>query len=295
MDTFNLDDKQLLPIGNTIHGAAVRSCHIENRVPLNQGGCGDKAMGDLVLTTLEGHVISTPLFIKKFSWKGRSEATYYRHLTQCAVPTPRLYGAIMHPDGDEILLLERLPQIGFDRTNEAEWRQLLTLLARFNTCEVTPNYLPHLHTYEQGGRIGGWWITGFSPFPPAVEEIEANLRTCGVGAGDLADLSLAALRLCDHVAAQPAGLVHQDFLADNLGWRGDRADYVCIVPGARSGRYVDSRSEDQAQIPCGSSTGCAPMAGYNRKSNSLSVLEQREGVSRLELDFDGLVFVCAIL
>ena len=131
-----LNDTQLLPIGAAIHGASVRSCRIENCIPLNKGACGDKAMGDLILTTLEGHEIRIPLFLKEFSWKGRSEAAHYRQLARCAVPTPHLYGAILHPDGDEILLLERLIQIGVDHSNEAEWRQLLTLLARFNACQI---------------------------------------------------------------------------------------------------------------------------------------------------------------
>ena len=165
MDTFDLKETQLLPIGASIYGASIHSCRIEGRVPLNQGGCGDKAMCDLVLTTVEGHEISIPLFLKKFSWKGRSEAAHYRQLTQCGVPTPHLYGAIMHPDGDEILFLERLTQLGFDRSNEAEWRQLLTLLARFNACDVTPNYL-EMATYAiQLFRLAAFYVRGRNANP----------------------------------------------------------------------------------------------------------------------------------
>jgi len=226
MDIFDLDEAQLLPIGEAIHGAPVRSCRIEGCVPLNRGGCGDKLLGDLILTTVEGHEISTPLFLKKFSWTGRSEAAHYHQLARGSVPTPRLYGAIRHPDGDEILFMERLTQIGFDRHSETEWRQLLTVLARFNACSITPDYLPHLHHYEHGGRIDSWWITGFYPFPPDTQEIENNLRVCGVAESDLPGLSRAAQRLCERVAALPTGLVHQDFLHDNLGWRGERAELV---------------------------------------------------------------------
>lgn len=241
MYPFDLDDAQLLPIAAAIHGTPIHSCHLEGITPINQGGCGDKVVADLALTTLEGQEIHIPLFLKKFSWKGRSEAAHYRHLANSNVPTPRLYGAILHPDGDEILFLERLTQIGFNRHSETEWRHLLTLLARLNACAVTPDYLPHLHPFEQGGMIDSWWITGFNPFPPAVEDIEPNLRACGVTGSDLADLSRAASRLFARVAALPMGLVHQDFLADNLGWRDDRAEMVVfdIHKNALAPRFSD--------------------------------------------------------
>lgn len=226
MNTMALTESQLLLIGEAIHGAPVRRCIIEGSVPLERGGCGDKAVGDLILTTANGHEISIPVFIKKFSWKGKSEAAHYRQLARSAVPIPHQYGALLHPDGDEILFMERLNQIGFDHRNEAEWRQMLTLLARLNACEVTPDYLPHLHAFEQGGRIDHWWITGFNTFPPTSEEIATNLRVCGVAESDLSDLSRAARRLYERVAALPVGLVHQDFLSDNLGWRGGRAEMV---------------------------------------------------------------------
>jgi len=118
---------------------------------------------------------------------------------------------------------------------------MLTLLAHFNACEVTPDYLPHLHPYEQGGRIDGWWITGFSPFPPTMEEISTNLRACRVAESDLPDLSLAAHRLCEQVAALPKGLVHQDFLSDNLGWRGEREEIVVfdVHKNALGPRFAD--------------------------------------------------------
>jgi hypothetical protein len=226
MNPFDLNDTQLLSIATAIHGAPVRNCRIEGSVPLSRGGCGDKAIADIVFTTTKGHENSIPLFLKKFSWKGKSEAVHYRHLTLGDVPTPHLYGTILHSDGDEILFLEKLTQIGFNWQSEAEWRQLLTVLARLNACDVTSEYLPHLHPFEQGGRIDGWWITGFNPFPPPANKIEANLRACGAQENDLPLLIRVAQQLFERVAALPTGLIHQDFLADNLGWRGDRTELV---------------------------------------------------------------------
>ena len=260
MDTFGLNHAQLLPIGAAVYGFPIRSCRIEGSVPVNRGGCGDKALVDLVITTLEGQENSLPVFLKKFAWKGKSEAVHYRQLAQCAVPTPHLYGVIAHPDGEEVLVLERLNQIGFNSHSEAEWRQLLTLLAHLNACAVTRDYLPHLHPFEQGGRIDCWWITGFNPFPPRLEAIEANLRACDIAESELSQLSFAAQRLCERIAALPTGLVHQDFLSDNLGWRGDRAEMVVfdVHKNALAPRFAD----------------VAPYLGWPDWSNTATFLHQ---------------------
>lgn len=241
MDTFNLNDAQLLPIGEAIYGTAVRSCRIEGCVPLDRGGCGTKAFGDLRITTVDGQELRTSLFLKKFSWKGKSEAAHYRQLARCAVPIPHLYGAFQHPDGEEMLFLERLTEIGFDRQSEADWFSLITVLARLNACDISPDYLSHLHPFEQGGRIDGYWITGFNSFPTAAGEIEANLRACDVAPDEIPRLSLAAQQLCERLAALPKGLVHQDFLADNLGWRGKHAEMVVfdIHKNALGPRFSD--------------------------------------------------------
>ena len=57
----------------------------------------------------------------------------------------------------------------------------------------------------------------------------------------LSNLSLAAQRLCERVAALPTGLVHQDFLADNLGWRGERMEMVVfdVHKNALGPRFAD--------------------------------------------------------
>jgi len=173
--------------------------------------------------------LQVELFVKKFKWKAKSEAAHYRYLTKAGVPTPRSYGTIQHTDGDEILFLEWLTVIGYDRHSESEWRELLSLLsllARYNACHVPLEAVSHLYPIEQGGKVGGWWITGFDSFPPTFDTIEKNLRVCGVADGELATLGSAAQDLCRRVDALPKGLLHQDFLPDNFGWRGERESLV---------------------------------------------------------------------
>ena len=116
--------------------------------------------------------------------------------------------------------------IGYDRHSESEWRELLSLLARYNACPVPQDAVSHLHHFEQGGKVGGWWITGFDSFPPTFDTIEKNLRVCGVADGELATLGSAAQDLCKRVDALPKSLLHQDFLPDNFGWRGERESLV---------------------------------------------------------------------
>jgi aminoglycoside phosphotransferase (APT) family kinase protein len=225
---FGLSETRLCPVVEAMAGQPVARFVVEVREPVegNTGLCGDKLIPTFRYTTATGRTGEATAFVKRFSWEGKSEAAHYRHLAAYGVPTPRLYGAISCADGQEILFLERLPAISFDRRSEAEWRAMLSLLARLNACPVTLDYEPHLHLFEQGGKVDRWWATGFMNAAPVDEEIEASLRTCGVPEAELSPLSRAARLLFNRVAALPRGLLHQDFLPDNLGWRGDREEMV---------------------------------------------------------------------
>ena len=76
---------------------------------------------------------------------------------------------------------------------------------------------------------------------PSDDEAEANLRACGVEDKDVPVLLQAARTLSAQVAAQPQGLLHQDFLPDNLGWRGDREEMVVydLHKNALGPRFAD--------------------------------------------------------
>lgn len=154
---------------------------------------------------------------------------------------PRLYGAVRDGTGADILFLEALTEIGFRDDDEAEWRDMLSLLARFNACDITPEYATHLHRYEQVGTIdGSLWITGLNSLPTH-EEIEAELRSAGVAQEELAESIKAAQSLFEQAAAQPPSLLHQDFLWDNFGWRGQREELVVfdVHKNALGPRFAD--------------------------------------------------------
>jgi hypothetical protein len=177
------------------------------------------------LTADEGHGDVT-LFVKRCVWKQRPESVAYRYLADQGVPTPHLYGALHNRAGEEIVFLEPLTVIGLRRASEPEWRDMLSLLARFNAGAITPDSAQHLHRYEQVGRIDGdLWITGLGANPED-GEIEASLRRCGVAERELPALQQAARAIFAEVAAQPQGLLHQDFLPDNFGRRSESDEMV---------------------------------------------------------------------
>jgi aminoglycoside phosphotransferase (APT) family kinase protein len=117
---------------------------------------------------------------------------------------------------------------------------MLCLLARLNTCPITPAYAPHLHRYEQVGRIAGTWILGPDANPTDDEE-DDSFRACNVDHTEIPALIHAARGLHAQVAAQPQGLLHQDFLPNNLGWRAEREEMVVfdLHKNARGPRFAD--------------------------------------------------------
>ena len=186
----------------------------------------DKTLVDFHCLLPNGEALDKTVFVKKCVWKSKSESVHYRYLAAEGVPTPRLYGSVQNAAGVEVVFLEPVTAIGLDEQSETEWREMLSLLARFNACRVTPEYALHLHPYEQVGQIDpNFWVTGLNA-RPSDEEIENGLRAGGVSKHELPKLTRAARQVFAEVEAQPRGLLHQDFLPDNFGWRGAREEMV---------------------------------------------------------------------
>lgn len=166
------------------------------------------------------------LFVKRCVWKGRPESVHYRFLAERGVPTPTLYAALTDDKGEEIIFLEQLASTGFREDNEEEWRSMLSLSARLNACALSLEYEPHLHPYEMIGTIdGALWIMGLHA-EPTRDEIDAELNAGGIGPENLPRIRQSVQNAMARIAAQPRGLLHQDFLPDNLGRRGEREEMV---------------------------------------------------------------------
>lgn len=238
---FGLSETQLLSVLEAVAGTPLAGFTVQTRPAVQDVPGGNKRLLTFLYTTRDGMPGEATLFAKRCVWKGRSEAVHYRHLAARGVPTARLYGALRDGGGEEVVFLERLTEVGFRDDSEVEWRSLLSLLAWFNACGVTPDYAPHLHPYEQVGNLGGGiWIIGLGA-SPMEEQVAADLQASGVGQEDRPALQQAARTLFGRVAAHPQGLLHQDFRPDNVGWRGGRAEMVVfdLHKNALGPRFAD--------------------------------------------------------
>ena len=222
-DQFDLSEALLLSVLEGIAGEPLASLTVSSSVPDHEGDAG---LMTFCYTLQNGETGEATLFVKKCVWKGRSEAVHYRYLGAAGIPTPCLYSFALNAKGEEVIFLEPVTSTGFDSQSETEWREMLSLLAQFNACRITPEYAVHLHPYEQVGVLDeNLWLTGLSARLNN-SQLEAALRACGVREQDLPPLKKAAFNLFAQVEAQPKGLLHQDFHPDNFGWRGKREQMV---------------------------------------------------------------------
>ena len=216
---FALDESQVLALLESIVGNPLAGFTVSLPDPETTHG-DDKKLVDFRCLLPNGKAIRKTVFVKKCVWKGKSEAVHYRYLAAEGVPTPRLYGVVPNAAGVEVVFLEPVTGTGFDEHSEAEWREMLSLLARFNACPITAEYALYLHPYEQVGQIDAdFWVTGLSAYL-SDGQIESGLRACGVSESELLWLTQAARLVFAEVEAQPVRLLHQDFHPDNFGWRG---------------------------------------------------------------------------
>jgi hypothetical protein len=234
---FGLDQAQVMSVLEVAVGVPIARFTYQMR-PLGGGYSGsDTRLCDFRYATRDGRESEETLFVKRCVW--RPEAVHYRHLAAAGVPTPRLHGVLYNSSGEEIIFVERLPRIGFQRDSPMEWRRFLSLIARLNACEITLDYVPHLYVYQQGGTFGDdRWITGLNA-QPSDEEIGRNLRRCGVEDRELPALRQTARALFARIEEQPRGLLHQDVMIDNLGWRGEEIVILDLQKHAEGPRFAD--------------------------------------------------------
>lgn len=236
-DIFGLDEAQVVSVLEAAVGVPIAGFTVQMR-PSGGGSSGsDTRFCDFQYVTRQGSAGQVTLFVKRCVW--RPEAVHYRYLAAMGVPTPRLHGVLFNSSDEEIIFVERLPRVGFQRDSPVEWRHFLSLIAQINACQVTPDYMPHLFVYEQGGTFGDdRWITGLNA-SLSDEEIGAGLRRCGVEDRELPILQRGARALFARIEEQPRGLLHQDAFPDNLGWRGEEMVIFDLQKHAIGPRFAD--------------------------------------------------------
>jgi hypothetical protein len=234
---FDLDEAQVVSILEAAVGAPIAGFTVQMRPSGGGSTRSDTRFCDFQYVTQQSSTGQVTLLVKRGVW--RPEAVHYRYLAAHGVPTPRLHGALFNSSDEEIIFLECLPRIGFQRESPGEWRHFLSLIAQLNAYPVTSDYIPHLFVYEQGGTFGDdRWITGLNA-SPSDEEIGANLRRCGVEDRELPRLQRGARALFTRIEEQPRGLLHQDAFPDNLGWRGEEMVIFDLQKLAIGPRFAD--------------------------------------------------------
>lgn len=238
-----LKNTELLALLESVAGTPLTGFSVEASRPA-QGGVSesDKCLCTFIYTTCQGARGSATLFVKRCAWENRSEAVHYRHLAGCGVPVPLFFGALEDSGGAEVIFLETVTGTGFDSASETEWHALLSLLARFAACAVTPEYAAHLRPFDQIGRLpGDVWACGWDAACPPEQDIRNGLLVCDLSETYLPALVRAAQGLFAEVAAQPHALLHQDLSPDNFGWRGERKEMVVfdLQKNALGPRFAD--------------------------------------------------------
>lgn len=76
------------------------------------------------------------LFVKHFLHTDGSEVNIYRAFDEVGIPTPKFYGHRLGPNGEEILFLELLPEIGINAKSEFEVLQCVRLVAQINALPL---------------------------------------------------------------------------------------------------------------------------------------------------------------
>lgn len=221
---FDLREAQVLSLLESLTGSRLVGFEVLPSAAENTHG-DDKQFANFRCLLPNGGTVEKTVFVKKCVWESRSEAVHYRYLAAAGVPTPRLLGAASNASGAEIIFLEPVTAIGFQEDSEAEWREMLSLLARFNACPLTPEYASHLRAYAQVGQIGQISLLDLDAEPDE-EEADAGFKAGGADESELPKLKQALKDLSARIEAQPKGLLHQDFLPNNFGWRGEREDMV---------------------------------------------------------------------
>ncbi|MFW5829127.1 MAG: hypothetical protein ACOCXA_02595 [Planctomycetota bacterium] len=195
--------------------------------------------------TLQG---SCRIVAKAFP-EGRGEAACYRALGRHAI-LPRVVACRDRRDGTEILLLERLDQVGLDPTDGQELSDLLRSLAVFNAI-VPQAALPQVDLEQ-------WCQQTLAILPALLAECRQGFhgRDCAAEANawprSRVPLAAACAEAAKRAAICPQGVVHLDPAPQNCGRRSTASDIVLFdLQTLRSGPVVADAACWCEPVACG--------------------------------------------
>jgi len=107
---------------------------------------GEKLIATFTYTTTAGRAGQVNVFVKQQA-SGFSESHHYYYLAKHQAPIPKMYGALTNENKQEIIFIEYLnTDLDYDAMlNEpSQFREFLSLIARFNAIQPSQEYRTHL-------------------------------------------------------------------------------------------------------------------------------------------------------
>ncbi len=212
-----------------VAGIASWSAAIARPIDGCVGYAARKALVAFAFVDGDGRAGRVELALKHFAgWKGGGESPAYRWLESVGAPVPRLAGALKDRRGDEVILLELLPHLGYDPAVERDLEALLWSLARLNALTPPPPGVAHDPPQDISAMASG----AVAYFPRLAADA---LR--GAMGEEVRELIADGQRLWPLLAtyfapivadleALPEGTIHGDTGAQNTGRRADRRELL---------------------------------------------------------------------
>ncbi len=234
---FNLPDSQLQPIVEQLAGGqavASFSISVDTELEGHYGYGADKLIPTISYLTRSGQRGTETVFVKLFRKPGQGEVRHYVELATQSAPIPQFYGALTTDDGREMIFLEHLrPVADFMGMleDEKQFRQFLSVAARFNAISPTPEHAAALprrdfprELLEVGPVLARIWEHA------ARGDLGHDLRSlCSERRRErLEALQELAAGLAGPIAGMEVGLLHNDFYPDSVAWRRQTGDLVVV-------------------------------------------------------------------
>jgi hypothetical protein len=193
------------------------------------GYAAAKAVARIAWHSTDGQDGQVALIIKHFrGWRGGGESAVYARLAAQGAPVPRCFGHFTDRQGEEVLVLERLPHVGFDLMRQDDRLAAARSLALLHRLDRQP--------WLASGYRRQRFLDSLDRQRQSASEVLSVLVNGGVGE-DLIQPAQAALallsadpglpeRLGQRADGLPWGLVHRDSSPQNAGWRDGRQELL---------------------------------------------------------------------
>ncbi|MBC8232892.1 phosphotransferase [bacterium] len=222
---FGLRKSQLQSIVDCIAGEPVVSFEMDIRdVDLyNYGSRGEKLIATFTYTATAGHAGQVNVFVKQQA-SGFQESHHYYYLTKHQAPIPKMYGALTNENKQEIIFIEYLDtDLDYDAMlNEpSQFREFLSLIARFNAIQPSQEYRTHLpYKPYQDVEYLQKWLSDFNQIWVHAcrgDFGESSKQLCANFPNQLPQIQEFLEQLVSVVGQMEPGLCHRDLEPHHAG------------------------------------------------------------------------------